>query len=111
MFHDRNPSFRFLVYSGRWLTVVSVGTPPTTTGVSKMTSLADIESRQAELLDVRAVAELLACSKRHVYRLSDAGRMPRPVALGRLIRWRRAELLNWVNDGCPPVRTVRGAGR
>lgn len=44
------------------------------------------------LLDVRAVARLLACSPRHVHRLTDAGRLPRPIALGRLIRWRRADL-------------------
>ena len=40
----------------------------------------------AELLDVRAVAELLGgCSTRHVFRLADAGRMPRPIRLGSLV--------------------------
>jgi excisionase family DNA binding protein len=63
----------------------------------------------AELLDVRTVARMLDCSKRHVYRLSDAGRMPRPLKLGQLVRWRRAELMNWLDAGCPPVRRVRGA--
>ena len=48
---------------------------------------------KAELLDVRAVAGLLDCSARHVYRLSDSGKMPRPVKLGQLVRWRRAELM------------------
>jgi hypothetical protein len=33
----------------------------------------------ASLLDVRAVAALLCCSTRHVRRLADTGRMPRPV--------------------------------
>ena len=33
----------------------------------------------AALLDVQGVAQLLDCSSRHVYRLSDAGRMPAPV--------------------------------
>jgi len=56
----------------------------------------------AELLDVRAVAMLLGgCSTRHVYRLADAGRMPRPVRLGNLIRWRKAELDAWISAGCP----------
>ena len=63
----------------------------------------------AELLDVRAVSELLGgCSTRHVYRLADAGRMPRPVKLGSLVRWRRAELVAWINAGCP---TQQPAGR
>jgi excisionase family DNA binding protein len=55
-----------------------------------------------ELLDVKAVALLLGgCSVRHVYRLADAGRMPRPVKLGTLVRWRRAELEAWIDAGCP----------
>jgi predicted DNA-binding transcriptional regulator AlpA len=56
------------------------------------------------LLDVRAVARLLDCSPRHVYRMSDSGRMPRPIKLGASIRWRRLELSRWIDDGCPPVR-------
>src|SRR5262249_26216410 len=58
----------------------------------------------AALLDVRAVAALLDCSPRHVYRLSDSGRLPAPVRLGALVRWRRADLDRWLADGCRPVR-------
>ncbi|MCK4340917.1 MAG: helix-turn-helix domain-containing protein [Phycisphaerae bacterium] len=65
----------------------------------------------AELLDVGAVAGLLRCSRRHVYRLSDAGRLPRPIKLGQLVRWRRASLNEWLAAGCPPVRSVRGGAR
>ena len=54
-----------------------------------------------ELLDVRAVATLLDCSARHVYRLADAGRMPQPVKLGALVRWRRKDLSDWIDAGCP----------
>jgi excisionase family DNA binding protein len=64
---------------------------------------------EPQLLDVRAVAALLDCSARHVYRLADAGRIPRPVKLGQLVRWRRAELIEWLDAGCPSVRSVRGA--
>jgi excisionase family DNA binding protein len=56
------------------------------------------------LLDVRAVAALLNCSARHVYRLSDAGRMPPPVRLGALVRWRRQDLDAWLDAGCPRCR-------
>ena len=55
----------------------------------------------AELLDVLAVAELCGCSARTVRRLADAGRMPRPIKLGSLVRWRRAELEAWMAAGCP----------
>jgi excisionase family DNA binding protein len=56
------------------------------------------------LLDVRAVAQLLTCSQRHVYRLADAGRLPAPRRLGSLVRWSRQELEDWVAGGCPAVR-------
>jgi excisionase family DNA binding protein len=59
------------------------------------------------LLDVRAVAKLLGCSERHVYRLSDAGRMPAPRRLGALVRWSRQEIEQWIAGGCRPVRQVR----
>jgi excisionase family DNA binding protein len=61
----------------------------------------------AQLLDVRAVAALLDCSSRHVYRLADAGRMPPPVRLGALVRWRRADLDRWLDAGCPTIRKVQ----
>ncbi|MBC8355098.1 MAG: helix-turn-helix domain-containing protein [Planctomycetes bacterium] len=56
------------------------------------------------LLDVRSVAARLDCSVRHVYRLSDSSRMPKPVRLGALVRWRADELDRWIADGCPNVR-------
>lgn len=64
----------------------------------------------ARLLDVQGVAGLLGCSARHVYRLSDAGRMPRPVKLGGLVRWSRDSILDWIAAGCPAAET-RGARR
>jgi excisionase family DNA binding protein len=57
----------------------------------------------AQLLDVRAVAQLLDCSARHVYRLADAGRMPAPVRLGALVRWRRQDIEDWLAGGCRPA--------
>lgn len=69
------------------------------------------------LLTVRQVAETLGCSPRHVYRLADAGRMPRPVRLGSLIRWRRQTgdpttgIEDWIDAGCPAVRQHGGLRR
>lgn len=61
-----------------------------------------------ELLDVRAVAALLGCSARHIYRLADAGKMPTPVRLGALVRWSRRAIDEWISQGCPAVRPARG---
>jgi excisionase family DNA binding protein len=60
----------------------------------------------AQLLDVDAVAAMLDCSARHVYRLSDGGCMPAPVRLGALVRWSRQAIERWIADGCPAVRRV-----
>lgn len=57
-----------------------------------------------ELLPIGEVARLLGCSPRHVWRLADSDRMPRPVKLGAASRWRRAELLRWLDAGCPATR-------
>ena len=65
----------------------------------------------AKLLDVRAVSEMLGCSQRHVYRLSDAGRMPSPVRLGSLVRWSKSSIEDWIADRCKPVRQVKGGVR
>jgi len=60
--------------------------------------------RPGVLLDVEAVAALLDCSPRHVYRLADAALMPRPVHLGALVRWPRAAIMDWIGRGCPSCR-------
>ncbi len=64
-----------------------------------------------ELLDVATVAQLCGCSARTVRRLADAGRMPRPIKLGTLVRWRRAEVLDWISAGCPVVRPQKATAR
>lgn len=64
--------------------------------------LADLQA--AALIDVKAVAKILSCSTRHVYRLADGGRMPAPRKLGALVRWSRSEIEEWLNGGCPQVR-------
>jgi len=76
-----------------------------------MTATLSPADASAKLLDVAAVAGLLGCSARHVYRLSDAGRMPAPVKLGALVRWNSALVAEWIDAGCPAVRAMKGAGR
>lgn len=66
----------------------------------------------ARLLDVQQVADLLGVSGRHVYRLADSGRMPRPLRLGGSVRWNIAEIQKWIAEGCPAVSQAKwGGGR
>jgi len=59
-----------------------------------------------KMLDVQGVAQLLNCSTRHVYRLSDAGRMPTPIKLGALCRWSKSQIEDWISAGCPVFRNA-----
>ena len=68
------------------------------------TTVALPPAKEVLLLDVKAVARFLSCSARHVYRLADSGRMPRPQKLGALVRWDRIELEKWLADDCPVCR-------
>jgi predicted DNA-binding transcriptional regulator AlpA len=40
--------------------------------------------------------------------MADAARMPAPVRLGGLVRWRRQELLDWLAAGCPAANAKKG---
>ena len=66
-----------------------------------------VEGRQPALLDAKEVARLLSCSQRSVRRLADSGRIPAPIRLGRLVRWSRQTLQNWIAEGCPSRKTRR----
>jgi excisionase family DNA binding protein len=111
------------VFGVRGPRLFPAGTPADLIGVSTMfivTNAADGRTvgpeprpgASAELLDVKSVALLLGgCSTRHIYRLSDAGRMPRPIRLGSLVRWRRAEVMSWIEGGCPPIRSAKAPAR
>lgn len=65
----------------------------------------------SDLVTIRTVAAMLGeCSVRHVRRLADSGRMPAPVRLGALIRFRRADIEQWIVAGCPRVRNISTQG-
>ena len=52
-------------------------------------------------IPVDAVAQLLSISPRHAWGLDSSGRLPRPIRLGRSVRWDRAELKAWLAAGAP----------
>ena len=62
-----------------------------------------------KLGDVRAVAEKLDCSPRHIYRMADAGRMPAPLRLASLVRWDLEKIdRGWPWRSWKKVRSTRG---
>ena len=62
----------------------------------------DVPGSDAPLLIAAGeVARLLNVSKRTLWRLLSAGKVPAPVRLGSAVRWRRDELEQWILQGCP----------
>ncbi|MBD3672369.1 MAG: helix-turn-helix domain-containing protein [Planctomycetaceae bacterium] len=65
----------------------------------------EIASHQTEseqlLLPASEAARLLGISKRHLHTLNVSGRLPRPIRLGRSVRWNAEELRAWIAVGCP----------
>ena len=53
------------------------------------------------LVDAAQAAALLGVSRNMVWKLNATGRLPIPVRLGRCVRWRRNELVDWINADCP----------
>jgi predicted DNA-binding transcriptional regulator AlpA len=53
------------------------------------------------LLDTRQVSKMLNVSARHVSSLQVTGRMPKPIRIGRVVRWSQEEIKAWVEAGCP----------
>lgn len=49
------------------------------------------------------VAKLLGVSLRHVWALLAEGQLPRPVRLGRSVRWNIDELRAWLAAGAPEM--------
>jgi predicted DNA-binding transcriptional regulator AlpA len=56
---------------------------------------------ECALLDVRKAAALCGMSRTSWYRAESSGKVPRAVRIGGSVRWRRDELLRWIDAGCP----------
>mgnify|MGYP001030028654 CR=1 FL=1 len=58
-----------------------------------------MSSDQVELIDVKAVARLLSCSPRTVWRLRARGAIPQPFILSSgVVRWRKSTILRWLDE-------------
>jgi predicted DNA-binding transcriptional regulator AlpA len=53
------------------------------------------------LIDGKTLAKLLNVSYRTIYRLQSLKSMPESVKIGNMVRWRLAEIIEWVDNGCP----------
>jgi predicted DNA-binding transcriptional regulator AlpA len=56
------------------------------------------------LIPDTAAATLAGISRAHWHRLRAAGKLPPSVRLGRAVRWRRTEVVAWIDAGCPDAK-------
>ena len=70
-----------------------------------MSASKHLETTERLAIPAPEVAELLGVSERHIWGLNSSGRVPRPIHLGRSVRWDRAELKAWLAAGAPPRDT------
>ena len=55
-------------------------------------------------ISAKTLAQMLGVSLRQIWRLSSAGKLPRPIKLGGSVRWNRDEIIRWFQAGCPDRR-------
>jgi len=58
------------------------------------------------MMTAEELAETLCVSKRQVWRLKAKGDIPKPVNIGRSVRWRRSDILEWIAEGCPSYSSL-----
>jgi len=59
----------------------------------------------ALLIPDTVAASLAGVCRATWHRLRAAGKLPPAVKLGRAVRWRREEIVEWIQAGCPDART------
>jgi len=65
--------------------------------------MSDIEDESSGRVFVtaRQFAIMLQVSKRTLWRLRSAGKIPRPMRVGGIVRWKLDDILQWMAAGCP----------
>ena len=59
------------------------------------------ETQQALVVSAKVLAKLLGVSIRQVWRLNSAGKLPKHIRLGGSVRWRRDEIMAFIEAGAP----------
>lgn len=63
----------------------------------------ELDTEESTLISVEQVAEMLSISVRTVWRLVSTHRIAPPLRIGRLVRWRLVDVVDWIKNGCPAM--------
>ena len=61
------------------------------------------------MMTAQELAGTLCISMRQDWRLRSKGDLPQPVSIGRNVRWRRRDIVQWIEAGCPPCGSQKTA--
>ena len=73
------------------------------------TKTRDETARPRLFMSVIDISEECGISVTTVWRWTAAGLLPAPLRIGKVVRWRRQDVLDWAERGCPAV--AQGGGR
>ena len=67
--------------------------------------MSQVESGDAQQVFVtaRQFAVMLQVSRRTLWRLRSAGKIPKPMRVGGIVRWKLDDILEWMAAGCPKI--------
>ncbi len=54
-----------------------------------------------QLISPAELAAVLCIGRSKLYEMKSAGQLPRPIKLGRSVRWRLSDIDQWLALGCP----------
>jgi predicted DNA-binding transcriptional regulator AlpA len=72
---------------------------------------AELGGDRSALIDANALARLLDRSLSSIWRDNAAGNIPQPVSIGGAKKWRRSEILAWIDAGCPKRKAWEALSR
>lgn len=61
----------------------------------------DVAVVEPVLVDADAAAAMCSMHRATWYKKTASGQTPKPVRIGGVVRWRKAEIEEWIAAGCP----------
>ena len=82
--------------------------PPPNLGDNESLKGATTEAFQTApmMMTAEEIADCLQVSTRTVWRLKAKGDLPKSVKVGRAVRWRRSDIVQWIEQGCPATESL-----
>ena len=65
----------------------------------------EVKNQAFQLLSAKQLGAKLNLSKRQIFRLNSCGKLPKPLRIGRSIRWSESTISKWLSVGAPDRKT------